>query len=267
MAITDLTGYTWKPNNSVSITSAKTYNIIGNGVSQQGTFETTTFELIRRTQTNEFSGSQEYFVGLYLSGGMFSNFTVGVAYWCNSSSSSSYPSTARTADTEATLTFTGGTDIANAELIAWLEANGTLEKMVVPITQLAPFLTNIADAIRNKKGTTAPINAQDFANEIESIESGGSGLVGYSGGTFKSSGLSGFFAYCNVEDGKIYGYEFNSASNISIPHKVAYLCWKVTTPAVVGLRPTNADYATYYEGDFVNMTITGDNWVIELFED
>lgn len=68
---------------------------------------------------------------------------------------------------------TGGVDATNTELISWLEANGTLTKPA--ITQLAPFLTNIANAIRKKKGTTAQINAQDFASEIESIESGGAG--------------------------------------------------------------------------------------------
>lgn len=40
-------------------------------------------------------------------------------------------------------------------------------------TELKPFLTEIADAIRNKKGTSENINAQDFATEIESIETGG----------------------------------------------------------------------------------------------
>lgn len=35
---------------------------------------------------------------------------------------------------------------------------------------MSDFLTNIANAIRTKKGTTAPINAQDFASEIASIE-------------------------------------------------------------------------------------------------
>ena len=40
---------------------------------------------------------------------------------------------------------------------------------------LSDFLTNIADAIRDKKGTSDPINAQDFASEIESIETGGGG--------------------------------------------------------------------------------------------
>lgn len=38
---------------------------------------------------------------------------------------------------------------------------------------LADYLVDIADAIRTKKGTTEPINAQDFASEIASIESGG----------------------------------------------------------------------------------------------
>lgn len=42
---------------------------------------------------------------------------------------------------------------------------------------MSDFLTNIANAIRNKKGTTAQINAQDFASEIESIEGGAGGAT------------------------------------------------------------------------------------------
>ena len=42
---------------------------------------------------------------------------------------------------------------------------------------LKDFLTDIADAIREKKGTTEPINAQDLSEEIRGIESGGS--IGY----------------------------------------------------------------------------------------
>lgn len=38
---------------------------------------------------------------------------------------------------------------------------------------LTDFLTDVADAIREKKGTSEPINPQDFASEIASIESGG----------------------------------------------------------------------------------------------
>ena len=38
---------------------------------------------------------------------------------------------------------------------------------------LSDLLKSIADAIRSKKGTTAEINAQNFASEIESIQTGG----------------------------------------------------------------------------------------------
>ena len=40
---------------------------------------------------------------------------------------------------------------------------------------LTDFLTDVADAIRAKKGTTAKINPQDFSSEIASIQSGGGG--------------------------------------------------------------------------------------------
>lgn len=38
---------------------------------------------------------------------------------------------------------------------------------------LTDFLTDVADAIREKKGTSEKINPQDFSEEIRSIESGG----------------------------------------------------------------------------------------------
>lgn len=38
---------------------------------------------------------------------------------------------------------------------------------------LQDYLSDLADAIREKKGMTEPINAQDFASEIASIEGGG----------------------------------------------------------------------------------------------
>ena len=42
---------------------------------------------------------------------------------------------------------------------------------------LTDFLTDIADAIREKKGTTGAINPQDFSSEIASIESGGGAVT------------------------------------------------------------------------------------------
>lgn len=41
---------------------------------------------------------------------------------------------------------------------------------------LTDFLADVANAIREKKGTTEPINPQDFASEIASIETGGEGM-------------------------------------------------------------------------------------------
>ena len=40
---------------------------------------------------------------------------------------------------------------------------------------LTDYLIDLAEGIRAKKGTTEPINPQDFRKEIESIEGGGSG--------------------------------------------------------------------------------------------
>ena len=48
------------------------------------------------------------------------------------------------------------------------------------MSTLESYLTTIADAIRQKKGTTEPINASNFASEILSIQGGGSLNVAYS---------------------------------------------------------------------------------------
>lgn len=44
---------------------------------------------------------------------------------------------------------------------------------------LTDFLTDVADAIRQKKGTQAPINPQDFSSEIASIPTGGNNPLQY----------------------------------------------------------------------------------------
>lgn len=44
---------------------------------------------------------------------------------------------------------------------------------------LTDFLTDVADAIREKKGTSEPINPQDFSAEIASIKAGGNGWTGH----------------------------------------------------------------------------------------
>lgn len=51
------------------------------------------------------------------------------------------------------------------------------------MSTLNVFLKDIADAIREKKGTTASINAQNFSSEIRSIETGGGTVNGGNTGT------------------------------------------------------------------------------------
>ena len=60
---------------------------------------------------------------------------------------------------------------------------------------LTDFLTDVADAIRAKKGTTGKINPQDFSAEIASIETGGGG-----GGDTPTPGMP------VIGDGKTYLY-------------------------------------------------------------
>lgn len=48
------------------------------------------------------------------------------------------------------------------------------------MSTLKSYLTTIANAIREKKGTTEPINASNFASEILSIQAGGSLNIAYS---------------------------------------------------------------------------------------
>lgn len=55
---------------------------------------------------------------------------------------------------------------------------------------LKDFVTDIADAIRAKKGTTDLINPQDFAEEIEGISGGGSGEGGSSWRYFDFSNIT-----------------------------------------------------------------------------
>lgn len=44
---------------------------------------------------------------------------------------------------------------------------------------LKDYLTDLADAIREKEGSSEPINPQDFSNRIRAIQGGGSGWTGH----------------------------------------------------------------------------------------
>ena len=67
------------------------------------------------------------------------------------------------------------------------------------MSTLESYLTTIADAIREKKGTTEPINASNFASEILSIQGGGSLNVAY--GTTPPSDKTKIWLQCAEPSG------------------------------------------------------------------
>lgn len=98
--ITDLTGYTWVANNSVDTSNEGTYNInfTCNGVSHSA------------LGYGDFGGDEDVAYDNY------NVYTTG--QWVN--------------ETYKTIQITGGTDATNAQLIAWLQANGTLTETPQP---------------------------------------------------------------------------------------------------------------------------------------
>lgn len=69
-----------------------------------------------------------------------------------------------------TINFGSTAQTVSDDFYTYLTANATPQSS--PSTNLSDFLTEVAEAIRTKKGTSAQINAQDFPSEIASIETG-----------------------------------------------------------------------------------------------
>ena len=69
-----------------------------------------------------------------------------------------------------TINFGATAQTVSDDFYTYLTANATPQSS--PSTNLSDFLTEVAEAIRTKKGTSAQINAQDFPSEIASIETG-----------------------------------------------------------------------------------------------
>lgn len=69
-----------------------------------------------------------------------------------------------------TINFGSTAQTVSDDFYTYLTANATPQSS--PSTNLSDFLTEVAEAIRTKKGTSAQINAQNFPSEIASIETG-----------------------------------------------------------------------------------------------
>lgn len=129
---------------------------------------------------------------------------------------------------------------------------------------LGDFLSNIADAIRNKKGTNAPINAQDFATEIASIESGSER---------ESVGIKDINFY-DYDGTRLYSYSWEEILEMSelppLPSKSGLICqgWNYTLEDILAQSHHKADVGANYttEDDTTKMyiNILADNTTVEL---
>lgn len=142
MAITDLTGCTWRandvltgPGSSVSY-SVNFQDAIGNECT-----EISIFDLLGSASVN---------------------------YMINGSLTSVYfPPWAD--NCYKTITFSGGSDITNTALISWLSANGTLEEPAGELFLIKEItLNHMSDAIRNHTGDTEKETPSQMINDIKS---------------------------------------------------------------------------------------------------
>lgn len=124
---------------------------------------------------------------------------------------------------------------------------------------LKDFLTDLADAIREKKGTSNPINPQDFTSEIASIETGGGGEA-----TVVTSKDVNFYDY----DGTLlHSYTWNQAMSLTelppLPTQKGLICqeWNYTLEDIRTQEPikkcdVGATYITDDEKTRLYITIS-----------
>lgn len=146
MAVTNLTGYTWVGNSSLTISSSVSYSINGNGYfyEHQGQFDGTFNSIVLQPGVlDEVPASMK-----------LDNSLVWVHGWDGPQ--------------PFTIEFTGGTDATNANLIAWLEANGTLTAPIQANTYtLTHTLTNLTKGnitlqITPDNGYSLPASSSDI---------------------------------------------------------------------------------------------------------
>lgn len=125
----------------------------------------------------EISGNGDFYVDFVCDGVEYFNFEapntiqpIYINYNGETSNSEVFNSTKGGWQNRAyrTITITGGDDVQNPDLIGFLQANA-----VNPTNDLSEYLTNVADAIREIKGTSEKINAQFIPQEIKKIKSVG----------------------------------------------------------------------------------------------
>lgn len=133
---------------------------------------------------------------------------------------------------------------------------------------LQDFLTDIANAIRTKTGTTQPINAQDFSDKILSIQTGGGGttlknLLDATHSTislfqeYKGTSVNGLIAYEDTENvynmsdmfrscNKLTTIPLLNTSNVNSMTSMLYQCKSLTSiPLLDTVKVKDMNYMFY----------------------
>ncbi len=146
--------------------------------------------------------------------------------------------------------FKGGTDATNEKLIAWLEANGGLasggeEDELYLIDEST--LTEIADAIRAKKGITGYLDPANFASEILSIgQAPTMTIISFTidGTAYQAEEGMTWAEWCANSDYNTDGY-YVSANRIMSPGASLRIISNVTPDAII---QANTEYVLDHGG-------------------
>lgn len=111
---------------------------------------------------------------------------------------------------------------------------------------LTDFLSDLANAIREKKGTTEPINPQDFASEITSIETGG--------GMVADAPINDVNFY-DYDGTRLYSYSWDEIESMTelppLPSRKGLVCegWNYTLEQIKEQPYKKADVGALYNTD------------------
>ena len=104
---------------------------------------------------------------------------------------------------------------------------------------LSDFLTDVANSIRTKTGTTDPINAQDFSDKILGLSSGGNTLKNLLDATKSCHNLFYYYKGTSIDD----LIQFNDTSRVEDMSNMFYYCNNLATiPLFDTSRVTNMSY-------------------------
>ena len=116
---------------------------------------------------------------------------------------------------------------------------------------LGHFLTDVATAIRNKKGTTNTIVASDFDTEIASIESGGGDVSEY----FSDTIPSGSSSSAGITKAIIKIPDNIKISGTSANYMFQYCSNMLSVPQLDMSNVTSANYMFYYCSSLVSVPL------------